>query len=77
MLRGLSEILQLKGKIGSKEVETASEIDKKISALALDIIKCLFDALIGYARLNPSIISESKVGFIGFVTSLIGIYQLW
>lgn len=77
VLRGLSEIMQLKNKIGSKEVEVASEIDKKVSALALDIIKCLFDALIGYARLKPSVLSESKVGLIGFITSLIGIYQLW
>lgn len=74
LVRDIVEIYELTTKpISSLE---AADNKAKIRELKLDAVKNVLDAFIGYSRIKPGM-SSGEIGFVGTITSIIGIYQLW
>jgi hypothetical protein len=72
IVRDFGEVVQIK-----RSNATAAETEAKMGELALDIIKNVLDALIGFSRLNRGTLGLGNMGMTGTATSLIGIYQVW
>ena len=61
----------------ARKTYSKSELKKKQIELIVDSLRNLLDIPIAVGFLYEGSVSGSKMGFLGTITSLIGLYQIW